>query len=112
MDRHDGAANTHIADQGARMERRGAAEGTQDEVTRIQAALDQDRTQRADHVGVDNAGDGKRRRFDRLTEGCRNLADRSACGRGIEFHAPAKEIVGVDAAEHEIGIGDCRFGPA
>ncbi len=54
---HDGVGDPHLGDQLGRVQRAGAAEREQGEITRIEAALDQHGVQRADHVVVGDPHD-------------------------------------------------------
>jgi hypothetical protein len=55
MNWHDGARNSHLADQGARMQRCRATEGAEGKIPGIETTLDENGAQRADHIGIDNA---------------------------------------------------------
>ena len=56
--------------------------------------------------------DGLRRASAVMPSGSATLGDRGARGAGVEHHPAAEEVVRVDVAEHERGVGDRRLGAA
>ena len=102
----DGTCQAHLAHQGGGVQRAGAAEGAEREVARVEAALDQHRAQGADHVVVGDADDGERGVGDAAAEPVGEAGDGRVGGVGVEGHAAAEELVGVEAAEDQVGVGD------
>ena len=85
----------------------GAAVGEQHEIARIVAAPDRDFAQRVGHVAVDHAADAGGGGFDAHAERFGDLiADRGGRALEIELHAAAEEIVRVEDAEDQVGVGD------
>ena len=108
----DRPGEAHLAHQGGRVQRAGAAEGAEREVARVEAALDQHRAQGTDHVVVGDADDGEGRVGHAAAEASGDAGDGRVRGVGVEGHAAAEEVVGVEAAEDEIGVGDGGLGAA
>ena len=99
-----------LADQRADVQRAAAAERHGDETSRIVAAFDRDEPDRAGHAGVGDLHDRCRRRRGVETERRADMRRDGAFGRfDIERFQPAAERARrVDAAEHDLGIGQRR----
>ena len=88
------------------MDGRGAAEGDHGAVLQLLAALDGVHARGIGHVLLDDLADAKRRvealqaerRADRLVDGDARLVER-------ELDRAAGEVGGIDAAQHDVGIG-------
>ncbi len=106
MDGHDPPRDPGLVEQFRQVQRPGAAEREQGVLARVLAALEQHRAQRADHVVVDDAQDRERGLLDRHAQRVGDTCNGARRAPGGERHAPAEEIGRVDAAEHEVGIGD------
>ena len=102
---HDLGHVEHRRDLGA-VQRTGAAEGDQREVARVEALLHRLGADGVGHVAVD---DGEHA-FGRLVlvhaEGLGKLRQRLVGPLGRESHLAAEEVVGIQPAEHEVGVGD------
>ena len=93
--------------------RTAAAEGEQREVRRLVAAQRHLLADRRRHLVVDDAPDQRGRLDDRQPERLGDpLADRLLGGVAVQRHAPREELVRAEVAEHEVGVGDRRLGPA
>ena len=92
------------------MQRRGAAEGDQGAAGDVGAALDRVHAGGVRHVLVHDLGDtvGGADRVE-----AQRLADprRQHLGRllGVELDGAAGEVHGIDLAERDVAVGDCRF---
>src|SRR5712692_7703708 len=88
----------------------GTAEGEQGEVARIEPLLEEAETDRRGEVGI---GDGEQPGGGRLDCEAERRGDAAGDGvarRGeIERHGAAEEIIGIQPAEHQIGIGYRRL---
>ena len=101
------------ARDGRRVQRPGAAEGEEREVARVVAALERDHLDRARHVLVRDLDD--RRRRARAASRPRRSACSSIARRRravVEAHPPGEEVLGVEAAEQQVRVGDGRLGAA
>ncbi len=94
------------------MQRPRAAEGAEREVARIQATLDEHRAERSDHVVVGDAQDRQRRVVARLADRFRHPVDGRLGGARIELHPPVEKVIGINSAQHNIGVGDGRVDAA
>ena len=95
------------------MNRAAAAEGDQGQSARVDAALDRDRTQRPDHVGVGQLADALGGALGGQAERGRDLAlDRGAGEIGLEPKRATGEAGRVEQAEGDVGIGDRGQGAA
>ena len=94
------------------VQRPGAAERDQREFARIDALLHGTRADRIGHVAVDDGehafGGLVLAHAERVSE----CFDRAMGGVFVELHAAAEEIVLVEPAEHQIGVGHGRLGAA
>ena len=87
-----------------------AAEGDEREVARIAAALDRYHARRQLHVGVDDRVDAPRRVLERQAERARDSRlNRARRGARMELERAAGEILGIDVAQHHVGVGDRRL---
>ena len=106
----------HLPDAELRGERDGmhaaaAAEGDQREVARVVAAIERDQLQRVDHVVVGDADDAARRLDAVDAELGARRVERVVDRVHVGVDLAAAEIVAVDAAEREIGVGGRRLVP-
>ena len=104
----DARRDAGVVHQVGRVQRAGAAEGQQREVARVEAALDQHRAERAHHVVVGDLHDGERRLLRGAPKGLGDARDRLLRRCHVEGHLAAEEVLGVDAAEQQVGVGDRR----
>ena len=87
------------------MERAGSAECEQREGARVVAAFNGDASESRFHAGVGYAEDA----FGEVFEGCERSG--GDCGKSfaragfVETHSAAEEVIGMQAAEGEVGIG-------
>ena len=106
--RHDHPRNPHRARDRGRVERPGPAEREQREAARVVAVLERDHLDRAGHVLVrdldDRGGELQRRQPDRSPSASSALATPLE----VEPHPPAEEVVGIEPAEQQVGVGDGR----
>ncbi len=90
-----------------------AAEREQREAPRIDAAPHRDEPHALGHVRVDDAMDaGARPRSDRCQAAPAIAIDGALGRRDVEPAVAAEEIVRVEIAEHEVGVGHGRLGAA
>ena len=94
------------------MERSGTTKGNEREESRVVAAFDRNHANRRLHVGVGHADHAERGLFDRRLEPFGDLADRRQGRVPVEPHPSAKECIRNQSPQHDIRIGDSRFGPA
>ena len=99
-----------LADQRADVQRAAAAERHRDEARRIVPALDGDETDRARHARVGDPHDRGRRVVASRPSGSPTCVGDGALGRlDVErLQLAAERARGVDAAEHDLGIGQRR----
>nr|WP_228430976.1 hypothetical protein [Baekduia soli] len=88
-----------------------SAEGHEGEALGRQAALDGDQAQRAEHVLVDEVDDPLGRLGHPDAEAVGDARDRCVGGVGVELHR-APEQARREPAEHDVGVGHRRLGPA
>ena len=107
--RHLGVARERV-----RVHRPRAAEADEHEVARVVAALHRDQVQRVHHRGVRDLDDAVRRLDD--VDRPSGFAQRSSIARAraldVEADLAAEEVVGVEPAEHDVGVGHGRLGAA
>ena len=102
------ARNAERPCQVAGMHRPRAAEGEQRQFARIEAALDGDGADGANHIGVGDLADAIGRGLDGEAErGAERLADRSPRRLDVELQGAARQP-GRQVAEHDIGVGHRR----
>ena len=97
-----------------RVQRAGAAEGDHRGLARIDALVDRDRAHRERHRGVGDLHDAERRLRHAEPQRVGDLLPRSrasAAARSSRI-APLRKRSAIDAAEHEVGVGDDRIGRA
>ena len=94
------------------MHRPGAAERDEREVPRLDPLLDRDRADRLRHLGVDHVADPLGHDFRLEVQFVGESRYGVVRGVDVERHPAARERVGLDAAEHEVGVGDGRLGAA
>ena len=106
--RDEDAANAQVIGQVAGMQRAGAAEGEQGEAPRVITALDGDAAQSAFHGGVGDAHHAQGGFFGAEMQPVAEFGQRPPCGVHIQrdIATPAQEAAGVEASEHEVGVGD------
>ena len=105
---NDTRRDTGVVHQVGRMQRARAAEGQEREVARVEAALDQHRAERAHHVVVGDLHDGECRLLGGAAERAGDACDRFLRRFHVEGHFAAEEVLGVDAAEQQVGVGHRR----
>ncbi len=108
--RGDRRLEADLLDQRARVQRAAAAERHQGKGLRIVAALDRDEPQRASHSRV---GDPHDRRGRRVCVEPQRIADMredgAPCGLDVEpCELAADRPLGIDAAEHDMSVGQGR----
>ena len=94
----------HCRDLGA-VERPGTAEGDQREVARVQPLLHGLGTDGVRHVGVDDGEHAFGRLVPVDAQRLGKRRDRGIGPLGREGHLAAEEVVGIQPAEHEVGVG-------
>ena len=111
--RHDDAAHAEFLGDRRGMHRAGAAERQQRELAEIDAAPRREHAHLVGHAHVDDAADAGRGFGDahshRLGDFC---FERDARGIGIEFLAAAEEIIRIEEAADNVGVGHRRIGAA
>ena len=110
MRRHDHLGDAqHVGHLGA-VQRAGAAEGDQREVARVDALLDGARADGVGHVGVDQRDHALRRLAlgDARARAASSPITRRAA-TSVERHPAAEEVLAVEPAEHDVGVGDRRL---
>ena len=70
------------------------------------------RADRVRHIGIDDGENAFGRLFETEAEPLGQTADGAPRGGGVEPHGPAQEIIGVEPAEHDIGVGYGRLDAA
>ena len=111
--RHDHGRDVKLARDRADVQGTGAARSDQREVARIVALGDRHLAHRERHLVDRNVDDCLRRRHDIELERARDLLlDAAPRAFGVELHRAAEEIVGIEPAEHDVGVGDGRLGAA
>ncbi len=113
-DHHGG--DRKLSCQCACMQRPAAAIAEQHEFARIAAVLDRNLLDRARHDDGGERDDPVRHARHAvgagISERLPDLLHGLARGRGIELQLAAEEAIGVEPAEHEIGVGHRRLGAA
>ncbi len=87
------------------MQRPGATKTDQCKIARIEALLDRDQPECAEHVLVDDIDDALGRRLDGQSHGIGNAADRALGSLAVEQHVAAQLGPGGQVAEHDVGVG-------
>ena len=90
------------------MDRAAAAEGVQDEVARIVPARDRHAADLVLHQAVGDHLDARGALEQPEPETLAQRAHRGARGVDVEPHPAAEEVLGVEQAEHEVGVRDGR----
>ena len=93
----------------AGMNRAGAAEGEQRHAAVIDAAVGGVRARGCRHRLGDDAEDAARRVRRREIELGGERRHRPVGGGAVELHVAAEKVVGVEQAEHEVGVGHRRL---
>ena len=84
-----------------------ASVGDEREVARVGAVGREDLAHGVGHVGVDDALDAPRRLDHVELQGVGHVAlDRFPGGVDVQRHAPAREVLDRQVAEHGVGVGD------
>ena len=110
--RHDHPRDVELLGQEARLDGAGAAEGDQGEVARVEAVAGQHVGERRVHVGGGDLDDRLGRGVDVEAEG---LAERPQCRRRpvrVEAQPAADEVLRVQEAAHQEGVGESGLGAA
>ena len=112
-ERDDEALHSDLARDRGRVDRAHPAVGEAGELPRVQAAQDAHAPQEVGHLAVDDAVDARRGLVDRRGRAARR-ARRSAASAAPRSSgaAPCRKFVGVDDAEHDVGVGHGRLGAA
>ena len=110
--RHHHARQIERARDGGHVNARGASEGQQGETARVDPATDRYQPDPLRHAGVDDAVDALRRGHAADAEPRGNGVHRPGGGLHIEPLPAAEETCRVEEAEHEVGVGHGRCGPA
>ena len=104
---HQNAAHAELLGDRGCVYRAGAAEGQQRESGQIDAALGRKHAHLVGHAHVDDALDAGGRRHDIHPQRRRDMRlERCARCRDIQPLGAAEEIIGIEIAAHEVGIGD------
>ena len=101
--------NDHLGDPELRREhprvgRTRPAEREHHEVPGVEALLDRRLVDEVRHLEFDDLGDSRRAGVDVHAEPRRDRADRSPGGGEVEPHRAPREVVGVEASEHEVRV--------
>jgi hypothetical protein len=108
--RHDDARDSELARDGNGVERPTAAVGQQRVVSRVEAALGGDASDRERHLHVGQPDDpGRRRRAGETQRRADLLVDGAHGHREIERHRAPKEAPGVDPPENQVRVGHRRL---
>ena len=105
-------ADAQLLRERGRVHGAAAAEGDQGEVARVEAAVDGDQLERVDHVVVGDAHDAAGGFVGVDAEPRSHRLDRLLDRVHVGLHLAAAEIVAVDAAQPEIGVGGGGLRPA
>ncbi len=92
------------------MQAAGAAERAQDEVARIEPALDRQLADRLGHREVDDLESLLGEPLGAEAEGLADAREGGARGGEVELHRTGEALCGRDAPEHEVRIRDRRLG--
>jgi hypothetical protein len=84
------------------------AEGEKGEFAGIEAALEADHPDRFLHVGVGDVDDPLGRLERRFPDPDGQASDRRPASLRLDDYPAAEEIIGIDASQDEIGVGDRR----
>ena len=87
------------------MQRPGPAKGDQREVARIDPALDGQQADGVGHVLVGEVDDCLRRRFPGQSQRTRQRVDHRRRALRVQLQFPAQEKIGVEPAQHQVGVG-------
>ena len=107
--RHQHGRHVEALRDGAGVERPGAPERDQDEVARVEAALDRDQPDRVRHVLVGGADRGEGRGFRGQVELGAEPGEGGAGRVGVEWHRAAEEVPRVEPPERQVGVGQGRL---
>ena len=110
MHGHDDLADLQLFGERARLGRAGPAEGHEAEIPRVDAALHRDGANRIGHLGVHDIHDALRHAFRREPEHVADALQGTHRRIAVERHFAAGEVRAIQAAEHEIGVGDRGLG--
>src|SRR5437868_2011299 len=94
------------------MHRSCAAESDQTESSRIESSADGEIPDQASHTRVDDIKDSLGQSLGGESQPRRQVVERIGGKITAKLHPPAEEVVGVNSAEVEIGIGHCRLNAA
>ena len=102
---HHHPAYAQLGGDGGGVQGPGAAEGDQHEVARIDPALDGQQADGVGHVLVGEVDDGPRGRFPPQSQRSRQRVDHRRRALRVELQFPAQKEVGVEPAQHQVGVG-------
>ena len=105
MGRHDDLGHVEHGRHLGAVQRPGAAEGNQREVARVQPLLHRLGADRVRHVGIDDGEHPLGGLVPVDTERLGETGDRLVGAFGRQRHLAAEEVVRVEPAEHEVGVG-------
>ncbi len=106
--RHDDFGYLHLRGDVGRMQRPRATKGEKRELARVEAALGRDLADRLDHVAVGDANDSRCGAHQVQADPVGHALNRCARQLGIETRA-AREFVGIERAQDDIGVGVRRL---
>ncbi len=112
MGRHDDTGHPEMRGDIDGVEGARAAKGDEREVAVIDAAIDGHQTNRVRHVLRRRVEDGERRLLHTEPDIAGQRLDRAPRRLGVEADFAAEEEVGIEAAQHDIGVGDGGLGAA
>jgi hypothetical protein len=104
--RADHPADAELARDVAGVDRSGAARAQERVVARIAPALGDVHARRTRHALVDDVVNTPRHRDRRQAHGLGQPSHRRARGREVDRDRAAREVLGVQVAEEQIGVGD------
>ena len=111
--RHDHLRYTERASQPCRVQRTGAAEGHHRVAPRVPTALQRHDAHGALHIAVGDSVDTPGRLAQRQLQRIAHIAHDARFGAGpVEPHRAAVEIIRVEIAQHQIGVGHGGRRPA
>src|ERR1700751_4096902 len=91
------------------MRRPCAAEGEQPEIARIEALLDRGLADDVGHLELDDLRDAAGALEQSKAQPIANVFYRAFGTALVELDAAPSEIVRIDVAEHDVGVGHCRY---
>ena len=83
-----------------------AAKGEEHEIPRVEALLDRDLADQVGHLELGDLGDAAGALEERKPELFGDRLERGRGGVAVETHRPPGEVLAVQVAEHQVGVGD------